>query len=102
MFDKETSFISTTPLDILAGIFCLLSILGCTLCIVALVAVLVPLCPININYNTSGYTLLVTNDLHKNTLAKTGYGIMTHNGIRIWKYQRQRDGSIKEIQIFPR
>jgi hypothetical protein len=45
MFDKETSFISTTPLDILAGIFCLLSILGCTLCIVALVAVLVPPVP---------------------------------------------------------
>ena len=93
---KSTSFISTTPLDIIAIFFCAIFLLNCLFFTVIITSVASYWLPVKIEFNVHGYNLLVT----KKSFPQTGYRIMIRNGIKIWRYQKLSRLETTEEQLF--
>ncbi|MBU4477903.1 MAG: hypothetical protein KKH34_02285 [Candidatus Omnitrophica bacterium] len=95
--NKETPFISTTPLDILAVTFTALTVLTVSIYLFIAATIISIYCPFKLDFRVKGYAILIT----KRSFPKTGYGIMFRHGIKIWKYQKNNNGITSEVQIFP-
>ena len=95
--NKETPFISTTPLDILAVTFTALTVLTIAIYLFIAATIISIYCPFKLNFRAKGYAILIT----KRSFPKSGYGIMFRNGIKIWKYKKDNKGITSEAQIFP-
>ena len=93
---KNIPFISTTPLDIIAFLFCGLFVLNCFFFTVIAATALSYWVPIKLDFNIYGYDILIT----KKSFPQTGYGIMLKNGIKIWSYQKLSRLETTERQLF--
>lgn len=93
---KNTSFISTTPLDLIAMFFCGIFILNCFFFTLIAAAGVSYWLPVKIEFNTHGYNILAT----KKAYPQTGYGIMLKKGIKIWSYQKLSRAQTIEQQLF--
>ncbi len=93
---KSTPFITTTPLDIIAILFCGIFLLNCLFFTVIIITVASYWLPVKIEFNVHGYDILIT----KKTFPQTGYGIMFKDRIKIWSYNKISCGQTSEQQLF--
>ncbi len=94
---RQTSFISTTPLDILAFGMMTLMAFAAVIAIVTLFSLISSAYDINVNIDSHGYDLLITKD----TISRKGFGFMLKDGLQVWKYNEVRNGDRKETLVFP-
>ncbi|MBI4845746.1 MAG: hypothetical protein HY810_04645 [Candidatus Omnitrophica bacterium] len=94
---KDTPYISTMPLDLLAFVFVSLSLITCSMYLFIAANIFCQYSPINIKVKTEGYAILIT----KKSLPHSGYGIMLRNGFQLWQYQKQKNNEKSETRIFP-
>ena len=94
---QSTPFVSTAPLDFLAGVFFMLSVLSIFLGVCIVSAVIFAALDIDVYLDFKGYDIML---LDSGTLHR-GYGINFAPGFEVWRYiEKGPDGKI-EFRLHP-
>ena len=94
---QSTPFISTTPLDILAGVFLVLSVLTIAMGIVIVSAIIFTALDMELYFDYKGYDIMIL----KSGVLPRGYGISFSQGFQVWRYREKGAAEKIEVRLFP-